>query len=59
MRLLKSYLFCPILTGDMCDLLSILYAVIEELLVYSRLTGNLCSLLRIQYAVIEELLVLL
>ena len=25
MRLLKNYLFCPILTGDMCDLLSKFY----------------------------------
>ena len=33
MRLLKSYLFCYRLTGDMCCLLSIPYAVIEELLV--------------------------
>ena len=30
----KSYLFCSKLTGDMCGLLSILYAVIEVLLVF-------------------------
>ena len=33
MRLLKSYVFCSRLTGDICGLLSILFAIIEELLV--------------------------
>ena len=35
MRLLKSFLFYSLLTTDMSCFLSILYAVIEELLVLS------------------------